>query len=366
MFRHAIILRGYRAVVLTLLLSLVTYRVSPAAEQTETLIRSGLVIVDGQILDGPYAVEAQKSDVMVNGQIVGHIVQRTGDRLPFDDDPANAAIADVERLLLQGGLLLRHHETVLLLPGPSSADGGGLTADVVACLISDLPPEETLRVLATYDDLAIRHMTTQRWMELISLFQQNRQLADRITELCCDGALIEPNLEVALNDAIVAEEIELPSDLSGHSATEPADISESVQYSVNLFGMVAGVVALGSLLSLRPSTDRSWRELNGSATGMKLVARCGGLIVLLGLFDLVCTLMAIHTGMFRELNPVASQLTSSPLTMVCLKFASLTVGVGLLWRLRQYSGAQTAAWWMCLVCTLVVFRWLTFHSMFIA
>ncbi len=223
-----------------------------------------------------------------------------------------------------------------------------------------------MRLLATFDAPAIRHMTTQRWVKLISLFQQNQRLAERVTELCCGGALLEPNLEVALNEAIIAEEVELPSDLPAQSEAEPADISESVQYSVNLFGMVAGVIALGSLLSLRPNTDRPWRELNGSATGMKLVARCGGLIVLLGLFDLVCTLLAIHTGMFRELNPVASQLTSSPLTMVFLKFASLTIGVGLLWRLRQYSGAQTAAWWMCLVCTLVVFRWLTFHSMFIA
>jgi hypothetical protein len=366
MSRNALVVRRYRALLLTLFLASVTHRVSTAADQSPASINSGLVIVDGQLIDGPYAVEARKSDVLVNGLTVGHIGGQVVNSLPFEDNPTNAAIADVERLLLQDGLLLRHHGTVLLLPGLSSADGGGLTTDIIACLISDLPTEETLRLLATYDDPAIRHMTTQRWQELIGLFQQNRQLAGRITERCCGGSPIDPNLEVALNEAIIVNEFEPSVDLSNQPLTEAADISESVQYGVNLFGMVAGVIALGSLLSLRPNTDRPWRELNGSDAGMKLVARCGGLIVLLGLFDLVCTLMAIHTGMFRELNPVASQLTSSPMTVVVFKLAAMTAGVGLLWRLREYVGAQTAAWWMCLVCTLVVFRWLTFHSMFIA
>jgi len=361
MSRNALALRGYRACFLALALLAANGRSSTAFEQAPASVRTGTVLIDGQLIDGPYVVAAAGSEVTVNGLPVGHIPTKAVSGFPFADDPAHAAIADVERLLLQDGLLLRHGQTALLLPGLEGRDGGALLADVVCTLTSTSSAESKLRMLATYSSKATRHMTTQRWLELIELFETNKELAAQVISRC-SVVVVDPAMDIALNDAIGAEE----SDISVRPATEPVDISETVQYGVNLFGMLAGVVALGSLLSSRPETDRRWRELNGSAAGMKLVARCGGLIILLGLFDLVCTVMAIQTGMFRELNPIASQLSASPLMIVVFKLVAMGLGVGLLWRLRQYSGAQTAAWWMCLICTLVVFRWLTFQSMFIA
>lgn len=357
----ALVLRRRCACLLALFLVAIVGTSARADENTLEPIHSGLVVIDGQILDRPYTVAADGMEVTVNGRSVGHVASAASAGFPFEDAPTNAAIAKVERLLLQDGLLLRHHDTALLLPGMSGMDGGTLLTDIMRGMTSRQSPAEILQTLAWYDDPAIRHMTTRRWSELITLFQTNTALSQQISNYC--GIVADDPLAVVdLNSEIDAEELELAADY----ATEPTDISESVQYGVNLFGMLAGVAALGSLLSSRPNTDRRWRDLDASTAGMKLVTRCGGLIVLLGLFDLVCTLMAFHTGMFRELNPVASQLGSSPLTIIAFKVAAMTAGVGLLWRLRQYSGAQTAAWWMCLVCTLVAFRWLTFHSMFIA
>lgn len=359
MFCDALALRRNCACLLTLFCMAAADRFVLAEESAPIPIQSGLVVVDGRILQSPYVVAADGRKVTVNGRVVGNVPSTVDTQLPFQDAPANAAIAEVERLLLQDGLLLRHHDMTLLLPGISSADGGALMMGIVESLTSRLPPAEILASLAWCDEQEIRHMTTRRWSELITLFQTDSELSQEIADYCgiVDIHLADP---VELNEAIGVDEVEL------HSTTEPAEISESVQYGVNLFGMLAGVAALGSLLSSRPNADRRWRELDASTAGMKLVTRCGGLIALLGLFDLVCTLMAFHTGMFRELNPVASQLGESPLVIIVFKVAAITAGVGLLWRLRQYSGAQTAAWWMCLVCTLVVFRWLTFHSMFIA
>ena len=362
MFRTALALRGSRATFVALILSVVANRACTASEQHSAPVRSGTVIINGQFVKGPFIVDAVGREVTINGFPVGLVARDSATESPFADEPANAAIADVERLLLLDGLLLRQGQTVLLLPGFESSDGGALLSDVIATLTGDASAEDKLRLLARHEFPETRHMTTKRWMELIDLFQASPELATQVIN-CGDAAMIDPMHAVGLNDAIPDDGIEITT---GPAVAEAVDISESVQYGVNLFGMLAGVVALGSLLSSRPETDRQWRELNGSVAGMKLVTRCGGLIILLGLFDLVCTLMAIHTGMFRELNPVASQMTGSPLTVVIFKLAAMTVGVGLLWRLRQYSGAQTAAWWMCLICTLVVFRWLTFHSMFIA
>ncbi len=362
MFRYALALRGCRATLVALVLFAIAHEACAGSEHHSASVRSGTVIINGQLVEGPFIVDAVGSEVTVNGIPVGHISRDSATASPFADEPVNAAIADVERLLLLNGLLLCHGQTVLMLPGFESSDAGTVLTTVIGTLTSDASPEDRLLQLATYDFPATRHMTTKRWMELIGLVQTNADIKARVIN-CCDAAVIDPFMVAGLNDAIPDDGIMLTNE---PAVTEPVDISESVQYGVNLFGMLAGVVALGSLLSSRPDTDRQWREVNGSVAAMKLVTRCGGLIILLGLFDLICTLMAIQTGMFRELNPLASQLTASPLAVVFFKLAAMTVGVGLLWRLRQYSGAQTAAWWMCLVCTLVVFRWLTFHSMFIA
>ncbi|MBI1310536.1 hypothetical protein GC176_04445 [bacterium] len=318
-------------------------------------IRSGLVVIDGKLLDRPYVVSSSGLDVTVNGKVVGQVSNTAASAFPFEDSPANAAIARVERLLMHDGLLLRQNETALLLSGMCGNDGGTVLMSVLEAVSSDRPPSEILYSLTWIDDPAVQHMTSQRWLEIISLFRTNKALRREIADYC--GVGIDP----VIGDL----DAESDGELVEH-ATKPGDIAEPVQYAVNLFGMLAGVAALGSLLTARPNTERRWRDTDASAAGLKLVTRCGGLILLLGLFDLACTLMAFHTGMFRELNPVAAQLSSSPLLIIGFKVAAMLTGVGLLWRLRQYAGAQTAAWWMCLVCTLVVFRWLTYHSMFIA
>jgi len=68
----------------------------------------------------------------------------------------------------------------------------------------------------------------------------------------------------------------------------------------------------------------------------------------------------------RELNPLASRLISDPEALVAFKVVATLLGCGVLFALRRHSRAQLASWWMCLVCTMLTFRWLMFNSMFIA
>ncbi len=252
MFRSTLALRGSLATFVALILSVVANRCCAAAEQHSAPVRSGAVIIDGQFVEGPFIVDAVGAEVTINGFPVGLVARDSVTESSFADEPANAVIADVERLLLLNGLLLRQGQAVLLLPGFESSDGGSLLSDVIATLTSDASGEDKLRLLAMCDFPETRHMTTKRWMELIDLFQASPELATQVIS-CGDPAMINPMHAVGLNDAILDEGVEIAT---GPAVAEAVDISESVQYCVNLFGMLAGVIALRSLLSSRPETDR--------------------------------------------------------------------------------------------------------------
>jgi hypothetical protein len=48
------------------------------------------------------------------------------------------------------------------------------------------------------------------------------------------------------------------------------------------------------------------------------------------------------------------------------KATATLLSCSLLLFLRRHPRAQLASWWLCLVCTLLTFRWLVLNSMFVA
>jgi hypothetical protein len=75
--------------------------------------------------------------------------------------------------------------------------------------------------------------------------------------------------------------------------------------------------------------------------------------------------MAASTGQLRELNPIGSHLVENPRHLAGFKIAITVAAIGVLWLLRRHKRAQLAAWWICLLLTLVTIRWLAFSSMFL-
>lgn len=74
-----------------------------------------------------------------------------------------------------------------------------------------------------------------------------------------------------------------------------------------------------------------------------------GAILLLNLADLVLTLHVVLTGAAVESNPVmAAVLAISPTVFGASKMALVSLGVALLWRLRQHAAAHHAGR-LCLV-----------------
>ncbi|WP_146511463.1 DUF5658 family protein [Thalassoglobus neptunius] len=136
---------------------------------------------------------------------------------------------------------------------------------------------------------------------------------------------------------------------------------ERVSYPLTMFGMILTVVAFGHLLSTRPEAVSA--GINATPQAMQMVVRSIAFVVLLSALDLIWTILAWQAGQMKELNPIASQFIDNPIQLVCFKAIATFAGAALLVGLRQYRQAQLASWWMCLVCTVLTFRWLTFHSM---
>lgn len=67
----------------------------------------------------------------------------------------------------------------------------------------------------------------------------------------------------------------------------------------------------------------------------------------------------------RELNPLGSRLIDDPVQLSAFKIATTLLCCTLLYALRGHATARTAAWWLCLVCTVLTFRWLVANSLFV-
>lgn len=138
---------------------------------------------------------------------------------------------------------------------------------------------------------------------------------------------------------------------------------EELAYPLTMAGMIVTVIAFGHLLSSSPEPGTGVTGQNSAPIAKMMVIRSIVFVVLLSSLDLIWTIMASQSGQMRELNPIASRYINNPTDLIAFKGLATLVGAALLIALRQYRQAQIASWWMCLVCTVLAFRWLTFHSM---
>jgi hypothetical protein len=137
-------------------------------------------------------------------------------------------------------------------------------------------------------------------------------------------------------------------------------------YPLSVLGMIGAVLGFGHLLSHRPPVGAQRLATDASPLAMRMVIYSLGLVVLFSGLDLAWTILAHQAGQMLELNPLGSRLVEDPLKLIAFKVGATGMAVGLLFCLRKYCQAQLAAWWICLVLTLLTARWLTLNSMFIA
>lgn len=88
-----------------------------------------------------------------------------------------------------------------------------------------------------------------------------------------------------------------------------------------------------------------------------------GLIVVLNLRDLACTLFARGRVGFWEMNPFAGHLLDVPPMVICFKLC-LTLCPAILFIVARHRRlAQMASWWGGVLYTVLILRWVTYNAM---
>lgn len=341
-------------------------------------VDAGYVVLDGHYVSPPYVPERRGDDLLINGQLAlrGWFARHRGwpgwDRWQFGPGASRERGGPMGGFPMGGGppggappgfrgwgprgpdALTRIESSLedgaLLLGGEGLRGGFVQNIDAICVLdilLSNDSPEVKHERILHIQAVGFDH---DQWKDVIESFKPSAELAARIAPMAEKYRKIEEE-NFARHRQVVASAFLM---------------SRPVKYTITLTAMGLVVAACGTLLNYRPQGRARWSDVDREGEGAPIVVRSVVLLVLLGLFDLGCTLVAEQAGGFTELNPLAGNLVSNPMLLVGFKLTTLLSACIILYALRRYRGAQVAAWWMCLLCTVLTFRWLTYNSMFMS
>jgi hypothetical protein len=133
-----------------------------------------------------------------------------------------------------------------------------------------------------------------------------------------------------------------------------------VKYQVlAVAGLILSVLSLGILLSHHPKNEGTIKGRNNSSEAVKQVWYAISLFIALNLYDLISTLVVMKNNIELELNIIAKTMLGTPLLLVCFKLAACGLAALIILKYRHYRCAQQAAWWSCVLYTVILFRWAT-------
>jgi|GEM_PF-703717 len=147
-------------------------------------------------------------------------------------------------------------------------------------------------------------------------------------------------------------------------ATSAVSRLRAMSYPMSVVGLLLSVFAFGHVVANKPPSRFAPDAAELTPETREMVNRCLLLVVALSLLDLIWTILASQANQMTELNPLGREFIQNPALLGTFKFVMTGLGVGLLFALKQHRIAQTAAWWACMILTLLTMRWLTFNSMF--
>jgi len=292
-------------------------------------IDCGSVVLRGQLMPPPYVIARNDGKILVNSEIVA---VATGNN-------ANHLAARIERELFNGNWVMVFDADVIAFADPE--EGMSLVGELAR---ANLIAESVKRIMRV-ELPGAETVTSAEWQTALLNFQPDEAIVQQYSEY---------ENEMEPTDGLLEDSEE---SLKVHDST-------STMYGLSVVGMLLIALSAGTLLGHPPKNSMSWSRIVRSPRTLTAMQRCLILIAAYSLFDLAATLLAVKTGHVEELNPFGVGLLLAPAALATFKIASTCVGAGLLWKLKNYHGAQVASWWLCMVMTLVTVRWVTVQSLF--
>ena len=299
-------------------------------------IHSGFVISEGRYMPLPYVVRSRQGKVYINDIEIRdrnrpQITRRFMGMRSMDQVFSRQPGTHIEQPLRRDGMLICS----------SNRPAAYLTAQeaipVLDVLLSNEQPGAKIQTLL---QAGPDWMAKEQWKLIAGTFDAPAELADRLQAL-----------------------------KQRQSESEQADTDYEWSWAflsaITMAGFVLSVWALGTLLACRPPMIPGRRAKVLSSTACRQVIWLVVLIVILNLYDLVCTLFAHGVGGLWELNPFAGRLMQDAPMVVMFKLA-LTAGAAALFLVtRHHRLTQIGSWWIGVVYTVLILRWTTFNSIFL-
>jgi hypothetical protein len=135
--------------------------------------------------------------------------------------------------------------------------------------------------------------------------------------------------------------------------------------AMTALSMALAIGALGILIRNQPARGSGLSSVEATIEARRTLFWCVAVLVVLNVFDLACTLLAVRTGGLLELNPIAEELTRSPILLVIFKLTVLGAVAAVLLRFWHYRLAQLVSWWASALYAVLAIRWATYSSMFL-
>lgn len=290
----------------------------------EQKVGNGFVFLDGEYVPPPYVVRQEGDQITLNN----HEISLAADNgLPgrelaesLESNLCVIAFADRPIVLIHDSRLVELFR-ILLSPTPEPR--------AVQPLLDQLPA----------------HSDQEQWRAWLATYElpdNVRATAEKMVR-DADAARAEGELAIAANQRL-----------------------STWAYPLTVFGMLMSVVSFGHLLQFPPRGNPDLIPSRRRAELCRATVIFLIMVVILSGLDLVWTLLTSQAGRMNELNPIGRELLSDPWMLSMFKVVATFCSCGLLLMLRRHPRAQLASWWMCLICTLLTFRWLVLNSMFVA
>jgi hypothetical protein len=332
-------------------------------------VKGATLFINGEFVPSPFIVSTEGDRILVNGVEVvvdRHLIsalQEIGslDSLYSDSDPDNLEAANTD-----GDEIAHVQATRAQKPGTRAI--ARALAELLSCprsidvLFAGQPVE-----LMTLSNGGLELLTAlltrgEDRPQVDAFLNQLRPETDR--DLFLNWILtFESTEEFA---GIVGDFADFLNESEARNRRDIAAVGRlrSMSYPMSLVGLLLSVVAFGHVVANKPPTRYTPAADDLTPEMRHMVNHSLLLVIALSLLDLIWTILASQANQMTELNPLGREFINNPALLGAFKFVLTGVGVGLLYTLKKHRIAQTAAWWACMILTLLTMRWLTFNSMF--